>query len=331
MLRTSRQRTVGSLKRVTLWALATVLCAVPVLAQKGAPSGGAGGTRGSGGTGGTGGTGSTGGSGGTRGSGGTGVPTGPGGWPTRGTGPGIDNSQPGVFLPTVEPIPQPTVVEDESCLPWDVPDMRGATVSAMRLGVPSKARSEYEKACGAFKRKKLSEAEQHVRGAIDKYPKYLAAYVMLGQVLQDEDKLTEAHEACTKALTTDPTYLPPYLCLAGLLDRQNHWADLLTLSGQFMGMNPVGDRYSHYFSAVAHFHLYNLPEAQKNIIQAIALDTEHHQPSLYFLLAQIYGEQGDVADAQAQIRLFLKYSNVRQDKDAAKQYLATLQSEQNTK
>jgi hypothetical protein len=326
MVRTTKQRTIARLKPVMLWAVAMMLCAMPILAQKGAPpSGGTGGTRG------TGGTGSTGGSGGTRGSGGNGTSSGPGSWPTRGMGPSIDNSQPGVFLPTVDPIPQPTMVEDEACLPWDLPDMRGATVSAKRLGVPSKARSEYEKACGAFKRKKLTEAEQHVRGAIDKYSDYLAAYVMLGQVLQDQQKLTEAHDACTKALTVDPTYLPPYLCLAGLLDRENQWTDLLTLSGQFLGMNPVGDRYSHYFTAIAHFHLYNLPEAQKSILRAIALDTEHHQPGLNFLLAQIYGEQGDVADAQAQIKLFLKYSNVRQDKDAAKQYLAKLQSEQSAK
>jgi hypothetical protein len=324
MVCSTNQRMIARLKRVVFWAVTIVLCAVPLLAQKGAPSGGAGGNRGTGGSGGAG----------TRGSGGTGVSPGSGGWSTRGTvqpGPGIDNSQPGVFLPTVEPIPQPTVIEDEACLPWDLPDMRGATVSAIRLGVPSKARSEYEKACGAFKRKKLAEAEQHVRGAIEKYSNYLAAYVMLGQVLQDEQKMTEAHDACSKALTVDPTYLPPYLCLAGLLDRQNHWGDLLTLSGQFLGMNPVGDRYSYYFSAVAHFHLYNLPEAQKSVMQAIAIDTEHHQPGLYFLLAQIYGEQGDVADAEAQIKLFLKYNNVRQDKDVAKQYLANLQSEQNTK
>ena len=324
----SDPRKIASLKRVVFWVLAVVLlCALPVWAQKGgAPSGGTGGTRGSGGAPSTGG--STGGTG-TRGSS-PGVYPGSGGWSTVG-GPSIDNSQPGVFTPNVEPMPQPTVVEDEACLPWDLPDMRGATVSAMRLGVPSKARSEYEKACGAFRHKKLGEAEQHVRGAIDKYPKYLAAYVMLGEVLQDQQKLSEAHDACTKALTTDPTYLPPYLCLAGILDRQNQWADLLTLSGQFLGMNPVGDRYSHYFSALAHFHLYNMPEAQKSVLQAIALDTEHHQPGLNFLLAQIYGEQGDVADAQAQIKLFLKYSNVREDKDAAKQYLTKLQSDQNAK
>ena len=66
--------------------------------------------------------------------------------------------------------------------------MRGATVSAIRLGVPGKARSQYEKACDAFKKKKMTEAEQHVRDAIQKYPKYPAAWVMLGQVLQDEQR-----------------------------------------------------------------------------------------------------------------------------------------------
>jgi len=90
--------------------------------------------------------------------------------------------------------------------------MRGATVSAIRLGVPSKARSDYEKACGAFKKKKFTEAEQHVRVAIEKYSNYQAAWVMLGQVLQDEQKMNEAHDACLQALSVDPTYLPPYLC-----------------------------------------------------------------------------------------------------------------------
>ena len=325
MVRPTDPRRISNLSRVVLWVFVMASCAMPVLAQKGPPSGGAGGTRGTGGTGGTSGMG------GSRPSGGTGVSPGSGGWSTHDTGPGIDNSRPGVFLPNVEPIPQPTVVEDETCLPWDVPDMRGATISAIRLAVPSKARGEYEKACGAFRKKKLTEAEQHLRGAIEKYSNYLAAYVMLGEVLQDEQKMNEAHDACSKALSVDPTYLPPYLCLAGLLDSQNQWGALLTLSGRFLGMNPVGDRYAYYFSGLAHFHLYNLPEAQKSVTQAIAIDTEHHQPGLYFLLAQIYGEQGDLADAAAQIKLFLKYNNVKQDKDAAKQYLAKLQSEQNTK
>jgi tetratricopeptide (TPR) repeat protein len=126
--------------------------------------------------------------------------------------PMLPGTEPGVFIPTMEPLLKPVVVEDESCLPWELPSVRGATVSAVRLGVPSKARNLYEKACGAFKKRKLTEAEQYVREAIQTYSNYLAAWVMLGQVLQSEQKIDEAHEACSKALSVDPTYLPPYLC-----------------------------------------------------------------------------------------------------------------------
>src|SRR6266566_985259 len=309
MLVPRHQPRIACLKHLVFWAFAIALSVVPLAAQKGTPpSGGSGGTRGS-----TGGT----------------PPVRSGG---RTFDPGMQ-PQPGfgVFGPTTQPLPKPVVIEDETCLPWDLPDMRGATVSAIRLGVPSKARGDYEKACGAFKKKKLTEAEQQFRGAIEKYSNYQAAWVMLGEVLQNEQKMNEAHDACSQALVVDPTYLPPYLCLAGLLEREKEWGELLTLSDRFLGMNPVGDRYAYYYSAIAHFHLYNLPAAQKSASQAIAIDTEHHQPGLYFLLAQIYGEQGDVVDAAAQIKQFLKLNVARQDKDAAKQYLAQLQSQQDAK
>lgn len=170
------------------------------------------------------------------------------------------SSQPGDFA-NMEPLTKPVVAQDATCLPWDLSHVRGAPVSAIRLGVPSKARREYNKACGAFKKKKLPEAEQHVRDAIQKYSNYVAAWVMLGQVVQDEQKMNEAHEACSKPLSVDPTYLPPYLCLSDLLDRQNRWGDLLTMSDRFLGVNSIGDRYAYYYRAKAYFHIHKLPEA----------------------------------------------------------------------
>jgi tetratricopeptide (TPR) repeat protein len=237
------------------------------------------------------------------------------------------NTEPVVMFPTTQPLPKPVLTEDESCLPWALPDVRGASVSAIRLGVPSKARSQYEKACSAFKKKKLTEAEQHARDAIQEYSKYPAAWVMLGEVLQDEQKMDEAHDACSKPLSVDPTYLPPYLCLAGLLNREKNWGDLLTWSDRLAGMNPAANMYAYYYRGLALFHLHNLPEAQKSVLQAIANDSEHRQPGFNFLLAQIYGEQGDLVDATLQIRQFLRFNNSRQDKDSAKEYLSELQSQ----
>jgi tetratricopeptide (TPR) repeat protein len=301
----------GCLKPLAFWALAMALSAAPIHAQKGGSSGG-----GSGG--------SHGAPGGVTGSRPTYVPIQPG------TQPGAD---PGLMLPTMEtqPLPKPVVVEDESCLPWDLAILRSGTVSATRLAVPDKARSQYQKACNAWNKKKFSEAEQHARDAIQKYPKYPAAWVMLGQVLQDEKKMDEAHEACSQPITVDPKYLPPYLCLAGLLDREEKWDDLVTWSDRFLGMNLTGDMYANYYRGLALFHLQNMTEAGKCISKAIAIDMAHRQPAFNFLLAQIYGQQGDLADATLQIQQYVKYSPSKQDRDAAREYLSELQSQQSAK
>jgi tetratricopeptide (TPR) repeat protein len=301
------------------WAFAIVLFALPAWAQKGGapPHGG--------------------GAGGPRGTPGGGIPG--GGAPRTSPPPIQPGTQPypypdaGVYYPTPgpEPMKKPVVVQEDACLPWDLSQGSGATVSAVRLSVPSKARSQYDKACGAFKKNKFTEAEQHTRDAIEKYPNYPAAWVMLGQVLQGEGKADEARDACSKPLTVDRTYLPPYLCLAGLLDREKRWDDLLTLCDRFGGMSPSGDVYAYYYRGLAQLHLQKLPEAQKNAQRAIELDSQHHQPGFNFLLALIYERMGDVANATLQAQQFLKYTSNPAEKEQAKQYLSELQSQQNTK
>ena len=44
---------------------------------------------------------------------------------------------------SMQPFPKATVVEDETCLPWAISAVRGATVSVARLAVPSKARKDF--------------------------------------------------------------------------------------------------------------------------------------------------------------------------------------------
>jgi tetratricopeptide (TPR) repeat protein len=237
-----------------------------------------------------------------------------------------DNSE--VYFPTNDPYPKKAtpVDEDDACLPWNLFDGRSSSISATRLAVPGKARSQYQKGCDAFKKIDLAKAEEHLRDAIDKYPNYPAAWVMLGQVMIGQQKLTDAHDACSKPIKVDPTYLPPYLCLAGLLDREKNWSDLATWADRFNGLSLSGDLYSNYYRGLALFHLHKYADAEKSVTQAISIDVAHRQPNLYFLLAQIYGEQGNLLGASAQIQQFVKYTPNRQDKDLARQYLAQLQA-----
>ena len=228
------------------------------------------------------------------------------------------------------PLPAAQVVEDEACLPWALSAVRGATVSVIRLGVPSKARSEYNKACGDFKKQKFADAEEHARSAIQKYSEYVAAWVMLGEVLQARMEPDQARTACSRAETTDPTYLPAYLCLANLDANQSKWNELLGVTQTAIGLDPVGDVYAYFYRSMALYNLNKLNEAEKAGTIASGLDTSNHQPAVHFLLAQIYAAEGDFASAKAEIRQFLKVNNDRGKSDAAKQYLAKLEAQQQT-
>ena len=308
--------TVAGLKAFAFWAFAITLSASPAWAQRGGgpPGGRSGGSRGT--------------------PGGGGMPG--GGSPGRATPPPIrpgTQPDPGteVIYSTPEPLKKPVVVEEDACLPWDLSLGSGGTISAVRLSVPSKARSQYDKACSAFKKLKLNDAEQHARDAIEKYPNYPAAWVMLGQALQGQGKMDAARDACSKPLTVDRAYVPPYLCIAGLLERAKHWDDLVSLTDRFLGLSPSGDIYAHYYRGLAQFHLDKLPEAQKSVLQAIELDAQHHQPGFNFLLALIYSRQGDVTNATLQAQQFMKFTSNPDDKKEAKEFLSELQSQQNPK
>jgi len=238
--------------------------------------------------------------------------------------PSVATMQPGIQN---MPAPKPQVVEDESCLPWSLSDIRGATVNVARLEVPDKARSEFDKACGDFKKKKFADAETHVRSAIEKYSNYVAAWVMLGQVLSAQQEAEKAREACSQAEKADPSYLPPYLCLAELDVKSGQWDEILNVTKMAMGLNPVGDVYAYFYRAIALFNLNQLPEAEKTALQAEGIDTQHHDASVHYLLAQIYEAKGDFASAVAEVKQFLKINPDKEKTDEAKQYLAKLEGQ----
>jgi predicted Zn-dependent protease len=237
--------------------------------------------------------------------------------------------QPNMMQPIPDaPLAKPTITEDEACMPWSLSQIRGATVSVLRLQVPDKARSEYEKACGDFRKKKMGDAEQHVRTAIERYSNYVAAWVMLGQVLAAQEQADKAHEACSHANTADPTYLPPYLCLAELDARSGDWEEILNVTKSALGLNPAGDVYANFYRAMAFFNLNRLPEAEKSALQAEGVDPQHKQAPVHYLLAQIYEAKGDLASAMAEVKQFMKISPDKQKVEEAKQYLAKLQAQQ---
>jgi len=218
------------------------------------------------------------------------------------------------------------MMDNESCNSWTESGVHGPTVSATRLAVPGKASSEYQKACGAFKGRKLTDAKAHLHKAIDLYPNYAAAYVVLGQVLQSENKNEEAQAACSKAQELDPGYVAPYLCLAEFAANDGDWKKLAELSDRALALDPLGNPYSLYYSADAGLHLNQLMQAEMHAQSAVKLDPWHKLPELHLLLAQIYEAAGNVQGEIAQLHEFLKDAPNFKDAPKARATLARIET-----
>jgi tetratricopeptide (TPR) repeat protein len=202
--------------------------------------------------------------------------------------------------------PPPIADNDEACLIWAVNDPHPSTVDADTLQVPEKARGEFRKGCGDLRSKKLSTAESHLRKAVQEYPKYAAAWVLLGQVLESTNRVEEARGACSQASVLGSGYAPAYLCMADVAVQLKDWNETLNLADRALAIASVQNVYGNYYSAMAHFHLSHLPAAEHNAQEAIDADTSHRVPQAHLLLAQIYGAKHDTRNEASQLRAYLK-------------------------
>lgn len=217
------------------------------------------------------------------------------------------------------------ITDNESCNSWTESSVNSPTVSVKRLSVSGKAQGEYQRGCGALKGKRWAEAEDHLRRAVDLYPDYAAAWVLLGQALISEKKSDDAKKACDKAREIDPGYVASYLCLAEFAANESDWPEVAKASAAALDIDPIGNPYSLYYAADAGLHQRQLSQAEMHAQAAVKLDTWHHIPELHMLLAQIYQEAGNVVGEATQLKEFLKYAANSKDAPLARSMLALVE------
>jgi cytochrome c-type biogenesis protein CcmH/NrfG len=199
-----------------------------------------------------------------------------------------------------------------------------ATVDS--LEVPAKAQKEYIAACSDMKNNRLAASEQHLRKAVQIYPKYVAGWVMLGQTLEAERQPDRARSACSQASDADPNYVPSYLCLAEIAGREEKWGEVLRYTTRALELDSMRDSYAYFFSAIAYFNLNQFAEAEQRALKAEELDSDHHEPRVQFLLGQIYKAKNDSTNAAVQLRQYLKYAPNAEDLETVKMDLAKLET-----
>jgi tetratricopeptide (TPR) repeat protein len=243
------------------------------------------------------------------------------GWP-------LHSSAPDHALPDAVGPQSPNFVgANESCLMWTDAKVQRAMIGAATLKVPGKARGEYKKGCNDVKDKKLASAEDHLRKAVQEYPRYAAAWALLGQVLDAGNRIVEARTACSQASGADSSYMPAYLCLADVAAQLNEWHQTLDQANRALALDPVQNLYGNFYSAIAQFHLSNLPAAERNALETIDADHFHHIPQAHLLLAQIYGANHDLDGVSVQLRAYLKVAPSSPDSAAVRKSLAAIEAQ----
>jgi tetratricopeptide (TPR) repeat protein len=200
------------------------------------------------------------------------------------------------------------------------------TVGVASLQIPAKAKKDYASGCNAFRDGKFDSAEENFRKAVNDEPKYLAAWITLGQLLTARQKLEDARGACSNAQSADPMYLPSYLCLADIAARSEHWDDALKFSSRALEIDPSNDPIAYDYNAAANLNLHKLLDAEKSALKAIEIDRTHSDPRVHFLLAQIYEAEGEHEKEVMQLHEYLKYANPT-DAAMVKQYLSELEKQ----
>ena len=223
------------------------------------------------------------------------------------------------------PLPPEQKVEDGCFLP-PLTIVHSALTNTSDLAAAPKGKKEYRSACNAVHSQKWPEAEQHLRKAVEQNPRYAAAWVTLGQVMQARQQGDEARAACAQAAVADPNYLPAQLCLADVVAQKQEWEQVLEFSRRAMELNPASDPHAYFYAASAYLKLNRLAEAEKSALKAVEIDKENLEARAHFLLAQIYEVKGDSAQELAQLRQYLKVVSDPQDAAMLKKYMAELEA-----
>jgi tetratricopeptide (TPR) repeat protein len=217
------------------------------------------------------------------------------------------------------------IAEGDNCFLAPLNGLFRSSVGIADLQVPAKAQRKLEDGCAALRNSKIVEAEGHLRKAVKQWPKYSAAWVVLGQVLEAQHKTDEAYDACSKPLATDSNYLPAYLCLADISAHSESWNTVLQLSTRALEIDPSNDAVAYGYNAGANFHLHRLPEAEKSALRAVEIDKSNADPRVHFLLAQIYEAKGDRGSEAFQLREYLKYASDPNEVAIVNRYLSELE------
>jgi len=181
----------------------------------------------------------------------------------------------------------------------------GSTISLTTMQAPNGARHAYEKAQKAVQKEDLKEAEKELTKAVQEFPKFAAAWALLGMVHQNQKNLDQATKDFTQSIAADSQYVKPYFGLATIAAGQQNWKDAVHFSEQVARLAPLAYPDTYFLGGIAYYNLEKMDEAERNFRKFLSLDPEHSRPIAALYLGDVLARKQDFAGAAQQAKNYL--------------------------
>ena len=203
---------------------------------------------------------------------------------------------------------------------------QSGSVSMLDLKAPGKARREYDKGYQFLMRKDAQSAIDHLKIAVQIYPKYVAAHNALGTAYLNLNQNQEARDEFSRAVALDD-HLPNSLLNLGCAhlalkdyaaaeDTLRKASSLAPLDVQLQLALAYGEYVNHDYPAV--------------LATARAVHGKKHQnaTAVHFFAAGAYDAQGNIPGAQNELQTLLQEDPKSPSVSQYRQFLVDLKTEQ---
>jgi Tfp pilus assembly protein PilF len=201
----------------------------------------------------------------------------------------------------------------------------GTTISMTTMQAPNNARHEYEKAQKHLAKQNPKDAEKELTKAVQEFPKFAAAWALLGMIHQSNKQVDQAANDYQQAIAADPQYAKPYFGLAVIAVNQKNWKETIRESEQVNRLAPLAYPEAYFFSGVANYNLGNMDDAERNMRKFLTLDSEHSKPMAVLYLGDILARKQDFAGAAQQAKAYLALAPNAPNADTVREKLKQLE------
>ena len=182
----------------------------------------------------------------------------------------------------------------------------GDTLSATSWEAPKSASKAYRKGLQALQRSKpnLEQGIKYMASAVEEYPRYAAAWAMLGIAHLATDDWDGGSQALLKSIEADSRYLRPYEPLIEAAYERKDWAMVDSLAARYLKLSPHSSEI-RFKAALAAMRLGKKEQAQQLIENLIDRREASRWPITYAVLGLIHEHSAEFGRAADLYRTFL--------------------------